>query len=117
MKKQILPFSDLVSQYFKHHPNEFLDIYCGPNVYRQSLWDSYYPDDVAPSLCLPHLHDYSMYWWPVENLTVVLNWSYANTSRQIQFARYLTHTCAALKVFTLINGVTTQFMNLNRLAA
>lgn len=116
MKKHSLPFSDAVTQYFKSNPNEYLDIHCGPKAYRESLWDSYYPDDVAPSLCLPYMHDFKMYWWPVRDLTSVLNWSYPDTSRQIEFANYLVHTCGALEVFTLIDGDLTKFMDTYQLA-
>jgi len=116
MKKQSLPFSNAVTEYFKTHPKEYLDIHCGSDAQRESEWDAMYPEYVRPSLYLPHLHDYKAYWWPVANLTIILNWNYEDVERQIRFANYLTHVCKANCIFTLLDGIDTKFMDTGKLA-
>ncbi len=106
------PFAELVVPYFKTHSNnEYLEIHCGANAYLHAERDAMYPKDVRPSLYLPHLHDFTMYWWPVEALTIVLNWKYKDTERQVSFANYLVNMCRAFSVWTSINGDEVKFMN------
>jgi len=112
MSKETLPYSNLVKSYFEKHPDKYLEIHCGVNAQRDSEWDAMYPanNNVKPSLCLPHLHDYSMYWWPVKDLTIILYWNYLDTNRQIEFSNYLVNVCLAVCVWTLIDDVYTKFM-------
>ena len=106
------PFSELVVPYFKTHSNnEHLEIHCGANAYLYAEWDAMYPKHVRPSLCLPHLHDFQLYWWPVADLRIFLIWKYKDTERQVSFANYLVNVCRAFCVWTSINGDEVKFMN------
>ena len=111
LEKPNAPFSENVIPYFKKYPMRVLEINCGEYGYRASKWDSQYPSDIQPSLCLPHMHDFRMYWWPVEGLTILLNCDYEDSSWLTQFAHYLTNCCKACSVFTIVDGEETKFMN------
>ena len=112
------PFSEFVVPYYKTHANDVhLNIHCGPEGIKKAEQDA--NDCKAfgymPSLCLLESDDFKNYWWPVEALTIVLNWNYEDVEMQIGFANYLTHVCKARCVFTLLNGVSTKFMDTSKL--
>ncbi len=112
------PFSEFVIPYYLTHANNvFLVIHCGPEGIKKAEQDANDCKNFGycPSLCLPESDDYKNYWWPVTDLTIVLNWGYKDTDLQIQFANHLTHVCKARCVFTLINGVSTKFMDTSKL--
>ena len=114
------PFSELVVPYFKTHSNnEYLDINCGDKAQLHAEWDAAYhiKHGDKPSLYLPHLHDFQLYWWPVADLTILLRWWYKDTKRQIDFANYLVNICRAKKVCTLLSGDFVKFQHTMRLAA
>ncbi len=114
------PFSEFVIPYFKTHSNdEYLNIHCGPDAIERAEQDAndYKNFGYCPSLCLLRGDEYKNYWWAVEDLTIVLNWNCEDVERQIEFANHLTHVCKAHRVFTLLNGVDTLFMDTRRMAA
>ena len=111
------PFSEYVVPYFKTHANNVhLNIYCGPEGIKKAEQDAndYRNHGYTPSLCLLESDDYKNYWWPVKALTIVLNWNCENIEMQIEFSNYLVNVCQAHQVFTLLDGVSTKFMNASK---
>jgi len=112
------PFSEVVVPYYKTHPdNMHLNIHHGPEGIKKAEQDAndYKAFGYTPSLCLPMGDKHKDFWWPVEGLTIVLNWNCEDVERQIEFANYLTHVCKANCVFTLIDDVSTKFMDASKL--
>jgi len=114
------PFSEFVTPYFMTHPNNiYLTIHCGPEGIKKAGLDAndYKNFGYCPSLCLPRVDEYKNYWWPVKNLTLLLNWLCADSSRQIEFSNYLANVCQARQVFALLDGDIVKFQNTRRMAA
>ena len=119
-QKADAPFSEFVVPYYKTHSNdEHLNIHCGPDAIERAEQDAndYKNFGYCPSLCLPRGDEFTNYWWPVKDLTIVLNWSYKDSNLQIEFANYLVNVCRAHQVFTLVNGDILKFQHERRLAA
>jgi hypothetical protein len=119
-QKADAPFSEFVTPYYKTHPdNMHLNIHYGPDAIKRAERDAndYKAYGYTPSLCLPESGEYKNYWWPVKDLTIVLNWNCEDTELQIDFANYLTHVCKAHRVFTLLDGIDTLFMDTRRMVA
>lgn len=112
------PYSKSVKCYFKAHPDEYLEIHCGPRAFRQAAWDDedYLKKGGKPSLYLPHPGDYGEYWWPVKHLTILLYWAYDDqTLLQNEFCNHLAKVCRANCVWTSVEGVETKFQDTRRL--
>jgi len=112
------PFSEFVIPYYLTHANNVcLVIHCGPDATKRAEQDAKDCRDFGytPSLCLLESDDYKNFWWPVKDLTIVLNWNYKDSNLQIEFANYLVNTYKARCVFTLLNGVSTKFMDTSKL--
>jgi len=114
------PFSEYVVPYFKTHANNtYLTIHCGLGAVEKAELEAndYRNYGYCPSLCLLRGDEYKNYWWPVLDLSILLNWKCNDTNLQISFANYLVNACRSRQVFTLLDGDIVKFQNTRRLAA
>lgn len=109
----IPPYGKSVITWLANHPNDVINIYAGTDSFKKAADDFY--EGVKPSLCLPHPHDHREFFWPVNNIKIVLTWKDGTELDIANFANFLVYEAKALAVYTLLNNDVVKFTNLEKM--